>query len=206
MKPQAQARTANTSASGKTLVVAATGASGARLGLRFLRHVLGHTGVARVHFVASEAYRLVLRREEGLDLEAALRDLPHRKKLAVYADTQLDAPIASGSFPVDGTVVIPASMSTVGTLAAGSGRNLCHRAAEVALKEGRTLIVVPRETPLSLIHLRALVTLKEAGATVAPFIPAFYQWPATIEDLMDHFFMRLLDHLGLDSSLSTRWT
>lgn len=190
---------------GRTFAVAATGGSGARLALRFLGHLLAHDGVARVHLVTSEAFKLVLLREEDQRLEAALKALPKRSKLQVYGESQLDACVASGSFPVDGTVVIPASMSTVGTLAAGSGRNLCHRVAEVALKEGRPLILVPRETPLSLIHLRGLTTLKEAGATIAPFIPAFYQGPATIEDLMDHFFMRLFDHLGLDSGLSTRW-
>lgn len=190
---------------GHTFAVAATGASGARLALRFLGHLLAHGGVARVHLVTSEAFKLVLLREEGQNLEAALTALPKGAKLAVYAESQLDACVASGSFPVDGTVVIPASMSTVGTLAAGAGRNLCHRIAEVALKEGRPLILVPRETPLSLIHLRALTTLKEAGATIAPFIPAFYQKPATLENLMDHFIMRLFDHLGLDSGLSARW-
>ena len=190
---------------GRTFAVAATGASGACLALRFLRHLLAHEGVASVHLVASEAFKLVLLREENQRLESALKALPKQSKLMVYAESQLDACVASGSFPVEGTVVIPASMSTVGTLAAGAGRNLCHRIAEVALKEGRPLILVPRETPLSLIHLRALTTLKEAGATIAPFIPAFYQKPATLEDLMDHFIMRLFDHLGLDSRLSSRW-
>jgi 4-hydroxy-3-polyprenylbenzoate decarboxylase len=190
---------------GKTLVVVATGASGARLAFRLLEHLLNHEGVAAVHFVGSEAFKLVLFREEGRRLDAALRVLRNRAKLHLYREAQLDACIASGSFRVDGTVVIPASMSTVGTLASGAGRNLCHRAAEVALKEGRPLILVPRETPLSLIHLRALTTLREAGATIAPFCPAFYQQPATIEDLMDHFLMRLLDQLGLDSTISSRW-
>lgn len=190
---------------GKTFVLVATGASGARMALRFLGHLLNHEGVSAVHFVGSEAFELVLWREEGKRLDAELKKLRHRAKLTLYKESQLDACIASGSFKVDGTVVLPASMSTVGTLAAGAGRNLCHRAAEVALKEGRLLILVPRETPLSLIHLRALTTLKEAGATIAPFSPAFYQGPSTLEDLMDHFFMRLLDQLGLDSSLSSRW-
>ena len=120
-------------------MVAATGASGACLALRFLGHLLAHHGVARVHLVTSEAFKLVLLREEGQDLESALKALPNRAKLVVYAESQLDACVASGSFPVGGTVVIPASMSTVGTLAAGAGRNLCHRIAEVALKEGRPL-------------------------------------------------------------------
>jgi 4-hydroxy-3-polyprenylbenzoate decarboxylase len=187
------------------VVVCCTGASGARLARRFLLQLLKIESVARVHLVASEAFKLVALREEGLTLDALLKGLPRRRALTAYAESQLDASIASGSFPVQATVVMPASMSTIGALAAGAGRNLCHRAAEVALKEGRPLILVPRETPLSLIHLRNLVTLKEAGAVVAPFIPAFYQKPVSIDDLMDHFIMRLFDHLGLHASISPRW-
>ena len=191
---------------GKRIVVCATGASGARLAQRFLLHLLAHPQVAQVHFVASRAFRLVAQREEGLSFDAMLKDLPSRRILTVYSEEQLDACIASGSFPVDATVILPASMSTVGALASGAGRNLVHRAGEVALKEGRPLILVPRETPLSLIHLRNLTALREAGAVIAPFVPAFYQGPRTVEELVDHFFMRLFDHLGLPSLLSKRWT
>ncbi|MGC8763853.1 MAG: UbiX family flavin prenyltransferase [Acidobacteriota bacterium] len=190
---------------GRIFVVGASGASGARLALRFLGHLLDHPGVEAVHFVPSDAFRLVLRREEGLELPAALAALGHRRKLVLHGERDLDAPIASGSFPVHGTVLIPASMATVGAVAAGAGRNLLHRAAEVALKERRPLIVVPRETPLSPIHLRNLATLAEAGARVAPFIPAFYGGPRSIEDLLDAFCQRLLDHLGLAATLSPRW-
>lgn len=190
---------------GKTVVVGASGASGARLALRFLGHLLGHPGVGRVHFVPSEAFLLVLEREEGLVLSKALAALPHRGKMTLHEERRLDAPIASGSYPVDGTVLIPASMATVGAVAAGAGRNLLHRAAEVALKERRPLLVVPRETPLSLIHLRNLATLAEAGALVAPFIPAFYSGASTLEEAMDAFCQRLLDHLGLPTSLAARW-
>jgi 4-hydroxy-3-polyprenylbenzoate decarboxylase len=190
---------------GRQWVVCCTGASGARLARRFLFQVLNTGSIHRIHLVASEAFKLVALREEGVGFDEFLSGLPRRRALSVYPETRLDACIASGSFPVEATVVIPASMSTIGTLAAGAGRNLCHRAAEVALKEGRPLILVPRETPLSLIHLRNLVALKEAGAVVAPFIPAFYQNPASIDDLLDHFIQRLLDHLGLDASISSRW-
>ena len=89
--------------------------------------------------------------------------------------------------------------------AAGAGRNLIHRACDVALKEGRPLLLVPRETPLSLINLRNLVTAKEAGATVLPFIPAYYTKPKTVEDLENHFFQKILDHLGLENTISPRW-
>jgi 4-hydroxy-3-polyprenylbenzoate decarboxylase len=191
---------------GKTITACLTGASGARLGDRFLRHLLEHTQVARVHLVCSEAFKLVLLREEGLEFSSFIEALPHREKLHLHPETELDAPVSSGSYPVDGTVIIPASMATVGTLAAGAGRNLVHRVGEVALKEGRLLLLVPRETPLSLIHLRNLTTLKEAGAEIHPFMPAFYQGPSDLEGLMDHFLMRVLDHLGLESSISNRWS
>jgi 4-hydroxy-3-polyprenylbenzoate decarboxylase len=198
-------RKATERAGGKVIVVCATGASGAALAKRFLGHLSAHPGVGRIHFVPSTSFKLVARRESGTTVAAMLRGLERPEVVRVHEEAELDAPIASGSYPVDGTVVIPASMATLGALAAGAGRNLVHRAAEVALKEGRPLVLVPRETPLSLIHLRNLVTLKEAGAVVAPFIPAFYQKPSGIEELMDHFFMRVLDQLGLPSDLSRRW-
>jgi 4-hydroxy-3-polyprenylbenzoate decarboxylase len=190
---------------GKVLVVAASGASGARLALRFLEHLLAHPGVRRVHFVPSRAFSLVLSREEGSSLDPWLELAGAAGRLRVHREEDLDAPVASGSYGADGTVLIPASMATVGAVASGAGRNLLHRAAEVALKERRTLIVVPRETPLSLIHLRNLAALAEAGAVVAPFVPAFYQGPRTVEDLMDHFLMRIFDHLGLETRLAGRW-
>ncbi len=190
---------------GKVLVVASSGASGARLALRFLDHLLAHPGVRRVHFLPSRAFSLVLGREEGRSLEQCLDPAGTAGRLLLHREEDLDAPVASGSYPSDGTVLIPASMATVGAVASGAGRNLLHRAAEVALKERRTLIVVPRETPLSVIHLRNLATLAEAGAVVAPFVPAFYQGPRSVEDLMDHFLMRIFDHLGLETRLAGRW-
>lgn len=198
-------RRGGTSVPKKTLVVGASGASGARLALRFLGHLLHHPDVGVVHFVPSEGFLLVLRREEELDLPRALALLRPSGRLLLHGERDLDAPIASGSHPVDGTVLIPASMATVGAVASGAGRNLLHRAAEVTLKERRPLIVVPRETPLSSIHLRNLAILAEVGARVAPFIPAFYGNPKSIDDLIDAFCQRLLDHLGLSSTLAPRW-
>jgi len=191
---------------GRTVVLCATGASGAVLAHRFLKLLLAHRDVDRVHFAASEAFGVVLREEEDLDPEAALERLPSREKLRVHRPGDLAAPIASGSFPAAATVILPASMATVGAIASGAGRNLIHRAAEVALKEERPLIIAPRETPLSLIHLRNLTRLREAGARIIPFMPAFYPRPQTIDDLVDHFLQRLLDHLSLDNDLSTRWS
>jgi flavin prenyltransferase len=189
----------------KTIAVCATGASGARLAGRFLQHLLKHPGAGIVHFVPSRAFADVLREEEGRGMDSFLLGLGRSKKLAIHTEDDLAAPVASGSYAVDATVVIPASMATVGAIASGAGRDLIHRACDVALKEGRPLLLVPRETPLSLIHLRNLVALREAGAAIAPFMPEFYTNPASIEDLMDHFIMRLLDLMGLKSDLSKRW-
>lgn len=190
---------------GKRIVLCASGASGVRLTRRFLELLLAHRAVGEVHFTASDAFWLVWAREEGLQPEEFYGGLKGRAKLKVWGPKALDAPVSSGSFPVDGTVVLPASTTTVGAMATGAGRDLTHRCAEVALKEGRPLIVVPRETPMSLVFLRNLATLREAGALVAPFVPAFYQGPQTIGELVDHFLMRLMDHLGLHTDLSKRW-
>jgi len=189
----------------KEIVVCASGASGARLTGRFLARLLANKEIARVHFTASEAFRLVLEKEERQEMDSLLKALPNRSKLSVYAEKELGAPVASGSYPVAGTVVIPASASTVGAIASGSGQKLGHRCAEVALKEGRPLLVVVRETPMSLVLLRNLVTLREAGALVIPFIPSYYHRPLTLDDVEDHFIMRLFDHLGLKSNLGRRW-
>ena len=191
---------------GKVLVVCATGASGARLTRRFFLHALGHKGVGQVHFVSSGAFETVLKSEENLSLRGFLSGLPEREKLLLHDEMELAAPVASGSYPTDATVIIPASMATLGAIASGAGRNLCHRAADVALKEGRRLILVPRETPLSLIHLKNMVALKEAGAEIFPFVPAFYEKPSSIDDLLDHFLMRILDHIGLETAISGRWS
>lgn len=115
------------------------------------------------------------------------------------------SPYASGSARIDAYVVCPCSMSTVGTLAAGAMSNLIHRAASVALKERRKLVLVPRETPLSSIHLRGLATLDEAGAVILFAAPGFYHGPQTIDDLVDFVVGRCLDQLGLDNDLVRRW-
>ncbi len=194
-----------TSKGRKEIVVCSSGASCARLSGRFLARLLSSKEVQRVHFTASEAFQLVFEQEESKKLRAFLDALPNRSKLAVYGETELRAPVASGSYPVAGTVVIPASASTVGAVASGSGQKLGHRCAEVALKEGRPLLVVVRETPMSLVLLRNLVTLREAGALIIPFIPSCYHRPETLDDVADHFIMRLFDHLGLTSDFGNRW-
>ena len=123
----------------------------------------------------------------------------------VYEPNDYKAPYASGSAKVDAYVVCPCSMSTVGTLAAGAMANLIHRAASVALKEGRKLVLVPRETPLSSIHLSGLATLQGAGATILFAAPGFYHGAQTIDDLVDFVVARILDQIGLDNALVSRW-
>ncbi|NEZ57531.1 UbiX family flavin prenyltransferase, partial [Adonisia turfae] len=119
--------------------------------------------------------------------------------------SNVGASIASGSFKTLGMVIMPCSMSTVGKLAAGLSSDLLERAADVQLKEGKPLVLVPRETPLSLIHLRNLTTLAEAGAKIVPAIPAWYHQPQTIDDLVDFVVARALDQLDIDCVQLNRW-
>ena len=125
--------------------------------------------------------------------------------VTVYDAKDFKSPYASGSAKVDGYVVCPCSMATAGTIAAGAMANLVHRAASVALKEERKLILVPRETPLSTIHLENLLRLRRAGATVVMAAPGFYHSPQTIDDLVNFVVARCLDQLGIDQTLVTRW-
>ncbi|MBE0475480.1 MAG: UbiX family flavin prenyltransferase [Coriobacteriia bacterium] len=192
-----------------TLVV--TGASGSAYGMRVLEQLLarGH----EVTLVLTETGREIVAYELGFALpeeapaEAVLRflDLPYDRALRVVSpDAMFDA-IASGSHRVDAMVVVPASMGFCGSLAAGLAGDLAERAADVLLKERRPLVVVPRETPLSLIHLRNLTTLAEAGAVIVPAMPAFYQRPETLDDLVNFVAGKVLDVLGVDHDLFPRW-
>ena len=125
--------------------------------------------------------------------------------VTVYAPDDWKSPYASGSARVHAYVVCPCSMSTVGTLASGAMTNLIHRAASVALKEGRKLVLVPRETPLSFIHLQGLATLQQAGAVILFAAPGFYHGAETVDHLVDFIVARILDQLGLDNTLAARW-
>jgi 4-hydroxy-3-polyprenylbenzoate decarboxylase len=125
--------------------------------------------------------------------------------VTVYDPSDFSSPYASGSARVDGYVICPCSMSTVGTVAAGAMANLIHRAASVALKEGRRLILMPRETPLSTIHLEGLLKLRQAGAVILVAAPGFYHGAETIDDLVDFLVGRCLDQLGLENALIKRW-
>ncbi len=126
-------------------------------------------------------------------------------RVEIVDQRDLTSRYASGSARIDGVVVAPCSMSTLATIASGAGRNLVHRAADVALKERRRLVLVTRETPLSEIHLTNMLTVTRAGAVVMPAAPGFYNLPASIDDLVDFVVGRMLDHLGVDNTLVPRW-
>jgi 4-hydroxy-3-polyprenylbenzoate decarboxylase len=181
------------------LVVAVTGASG-MLYARELFAFLATCPDVEVHAVASEAGEQVLRLELGLDLS----DLVGPNTI-VHGAKNFAAPLASGSFRARGMVVIPCTMGTLGAIAQGQSRNLIHRTAEVMLKEKRPLILVVRETPLSLVHLRNMVAATEAGATIFPAMPGFYHRPQSLTEMARGFVGRIVDHLGIEHDLSKRW-
>jgi flavin prenyltransferase len=190
------------------LVVAMTGASGAPYAVRLI-HVLVRSG-RRVHLTISPSAVQVLRDELGLevDLDAfnpTAMGLREGGRLVYYHHCDFSAGIASGSFPTGGMVVIPCSMSTIGSIASGVTTNLITRAADVHLKERRKLILVPRETPLSLIHLENMVRVTQAGAVVLPAMPGWYHHPRRLEDLVDFVVSRICDQLGIDNALAPRW-
>jgi flavin prenyltransferase len=186
-----------------------TGASGAPYAERLLRALVeagSEVGVCAsrsgIEVLATELYRdAALPREEVL--ERFVGDAG--SAVTIYGEGDFKSPYASGSAKVDAYVICPCSMATVGTLASGAMQNLVHRAASVALKERRKLVLVPRETPLSSIHLRGLATLNEAGAVILFAAPGFYHGADTVDDLVNFVVARCLDQLGIDNSLVARW-
>lgn len=187
------------------IVFALTGASGAPYGVRLLQ-VLAQAKVPTWLIVSSHGYRL-LKDECGIADEAALRAATGGDWSSVrrFDDGDRGALPASGSQRTAGMVVCPCSMGTVAAIAHGTSRSLVERAADVTLKERRRLILVPRETPFSLVHLRNLTAVTEAGATIVPAAPGFYHRPTRIEELVDFLVQRILDQLGLDISIARRW-
>jgi polyprenyl P-hydroxybenzoate/phenylacrylic acid decarboxylase-like protein len=187
-----------TDANGR-LIVGVSGSSAPQLAVNFLRGC--NTPDLEVHVVISEGAKRSIEVEMpgGVD---QLHELAH----IVYDDHDLAAPISSGSFLTLGMAVIPCSMRTLAAIASGNSDSLLTRAADVCLKERRRLVLVTRETPLSLIHLRNMETVTLAGAVVLPPVPAFYHRPKTIDDLLSHTSGKVLDQFGVDHSLFHRWT
>jgi 4-hydroxy-3-polyprenylbenzoate decarboxylase len=181
----------------RRIVVGVTGASGAVYAARALAFLRECPGV-QVDLVFSKTGRLVWNHEVGDD--------PSGFGFPVWAPSDFTAPFASGGARIDGMLVIPCSSGAAARIAHGLSIDLIGRAADVTLKERRPLVLVLREAPLSLIHLRNLTQLAEAGATVLPASPGFYHLPTTIEGLVDHVVSRALDRLGIDNELYHRWS
>jgi flavin prenyltransferase len=195
------------------LILGVTGASGLLYAVRCLKHLL--TAGYSVELVASKSTYIVWQEEEGVKMPIEpehqgefWRDragVSQGGSLRCHRWGDVGAGIASGSFRTAGMVVMPCSMSTVAKIASGLSGDLLERAADVQLKEGRKLVIVPRETPLSLIHLRNLTALAEAGARIVPAIPAWYHQPQSIEDLVDFVVARALDQVQIDCVPLRRW-
>ena len=194
----------------QTVVIGVTGASGSVFARRMLRMLESDERVGKIHLVVSGAGLKVLREELDLDVSqsasiaAALAGGPV-SKTEYLLDSDIGASIASGSYRVDGMVIIPCSTGCLAQVAHGISSTLIERAADVCLKEGRKLVLAVRDTPLSRVHLRNMLQAQEAGAEIFPIIPAFYHRPRTIDDLVTQFCCRVLAHLGLDQNEQYRW-
>ncbi len=195
----------------KPYIVAMTGASGAVYGVRLVKVLLemGH----RIALVISEPARLVIREELGIGLKSLTRreDLTplfgtELSLLEAYSPKDFAAPIASGSYPTQGMVILPCSMGTLGAIASGVSQNLIHRAADCVLKEGKKLILAPRETPLNAIHLENMLKLARLGVRIVPAMPGFYSGTKTLEDAVDFVVGKVLDQWEIPHALYPRWT
>lgn len=198
---------------GKTIAVGITGASGVLYAVRTLAALLERG--CHVDLVVSDFGRRLLRDELGTDaavdtlpsyLRGVYGDVVGRGTMTVHGNRDVGATIASGSYNCNGMVIVPCSMKTLAGVAHGLSRNLIERAADVMLKEHRRLVIVPRETPMSLPQLKNLVACAEAGALVLPAMPAFYQMPRTLEDLADFMTGKVLSSLGFNHQLYPAWT
>ena len=196
----------------QTVIIAMTGASGAAYTLRLLECCL--EAKIQIQFITSQPGQVVLGMETDLKLTGAPQKM--RQQLAdyfnsdpslinVFAKDQWTAPVASGSSVADAMVVCPCTMGSLASIAAGTGENLIHRAADVVIKEQKKLILVPRETPFSSIHLENMLKLSNLGVVILPPNPGFYQGVTRVSDLVDFIVSRILDHLGVDNNISPRW-
>jgi flavin prenyltransferase len=187
------------------VILAMTGASGAPYGVRLLEILAAHN-IPTWLLISSHGWRL-LTEECGITDDRELKKATGGDwgSVRVFDDKDRGAEPASGSARTAGMVICPCSMGTVAAVAHGTSRSLIERAADVVLKERRTLVLVPRETPLSLVHLRNLTLVTEAGAVVLPAAPGFYHKPQKVADLVDFVVQRVLDHLGLEIALVKRW-
>ncbi len=196
----------------RTITLAFTGASGMPYGIRLLEMLLKEG--KQVYLLYSKVAQIVARQEMNLVLPSNAKETEvffkerygaAQGQLHVFGREEWFAPVASGSNPADAMVICPCTMGTLAAIAAGMSQNLIERAADVALKEKRTLIIVPRETPFSAIHLENMLKLVRSGAVILPANPGFYHHPQTLQDMVDFIVARILDHLGVQHTLIPRW-
>ncbi|MBK7564021.1 MAG: UbiX family flavin prenyltransferase [Propionivibrio sp.] len=196
----------------KTICLALTGASGMPYGIRLLECLL--EAGCHVQLLYSQVAQVVANQEMAIELPSRATDAQtyfreryaaHPGKLEVYGREEWFAPVASGSNPPDAMVICPCTMGTLASIAQGLAKQLIERAADVVLKEGRKLILVPRETPFSIIHLENMLRLARAGAVILPPNPGFYHHPQGVEDLVDFVVARILDQLSVPHDLMQRW-
>ncbi len=176
-------------------ILAITGASGVIYGIKLLENLKG-----KVHLILSEGAKKIIKDETNYEL-----DKLNKYAYKVYKNSEMDASVASGSYPFDYMVICPATVSTISKISVGIQDNLVTRAAAVSLKEKRKLIIVPRETPLTSINLRSMATLSEEGAVILPAMPAFYHKPKNIDEIIDFIVGRVLDQVGIENNLFKRW-
>ena len=196
----------------KSITVGITGASGSIYAQKLLQRLNECSDVAKVDLVITKAGVRVVGEELGINVAGTeprvVRELIGNSsdKIILHPAADIGASIASGSYLSDAMVIVPCSMSSLACIATGIARDLVHRAADVMMKENRPLILVPRETPLHAIHLENMLKLSKMGVRIIPAMPSFYHFPKTIDDLVDHFVARLLDHLEIAHEQKTRWS
>ena len=194
----------------RSLAVAVTGASGSLYATRFLTRAVRYFDPLYLTLsgpalrVAQEELGLSFSLD-GFDPRQLLPGVPGAERIRYYHKQDYGAPFASGSAAPDAMVIVPCSMGTLGRIVAGTSEDLVHRAADVMLKERRKLLLVIRETPLSLVHARNILAATEAGATVMPAAPGLYHRPQTVEEMVDFVVFRMLDHLGIRDPEARRW-
>ncbi|MDC7226481.1 MAG: UbiX family flavin prenyltransferase [Spirochaetales bacterium] len=186
------------------IIIGITGASGSVYAVRLIEELCSHG--KELHLIFSETGTEVFRYETGISPEEFIGKLNTPiNKPTLHSNTDIFAPPASGSFIADAMVIVPCSMATLGSIANGSLRSLLGRSADVCFKERRKIIIVPRETPFSRIHLKNMLELTDAGAVILPAMPAFYNHPETVNDIVDFTVARILDQLNVENSMIKRW-
>lgn len=182
----------------KRIIVGITGATGAIFGVRLLQAL--RAAEVETHLVISKWGQQTIEHETGLTAQQ-VKDLASVQ----HSTANMGATISSGSYFTDGMAVVPCSMRTLAAIAHGYGEDLVHRAADVVLKEGRKLVLVPRETPLSQVHLENLLKLARQGVAIVPPMPAFYNRPKSVDDIVNHIVARVLDQFGISAEFAKRW-